>query len=72
MDIQKCNIQVVFPSTPANYFHVLRRQQHRNFRKPLIIFFSKKLLRHPECTSKVDSLLNKTKFVPLIDDENVI
>jgi len=71
MDIQKCNIQVVFPSTPANYFHVLRRQQHRSFRKPLVIFFSKKLLRLPECTSSVEEMLNKTKFVPLIDDVNV-
>lgn len=71
MDIQRCNMQVVYCSTPANYFHVLRRQQHRSFRKPLIIFFSKKLLRHPECVSTVDELINKTKFVQLYDDLSI-
>ncbi|KAJ7855883.1 2-oxoglutarate dehydrogenase complex E1 component mitochondrial precursor [Mycena olivaceomarginata] len=45
---QDCNMQVVYPTTPANYFHVLRRQIHRDFRKPLILFFSKSLLRHPK------------------------
>ena len=45
------NIQVVNCSTPANFFHVLRRQLHRPFRKPLIIFTPKSLLRHPKCIS---------------------
>jgi 2-oxoglutarate dehydrogenase E1 component len=44
---QDCNMQVVYCTTPANVFHVLRRQIHREFRKPLIFFFSKSLLRHP-------------------------
>ncbi|AMD19684.1 HCL467Cp [Eremothecium sinecaudum] len=44
---QDCNIQIAYPTTPANLFHILRRQQHRQFRKPLILFFSKQLLRHP-------------------------
>ncbi|SCU84653.1 LAMI_0C08350g1_1 [Lachancea mirantina] len=44
---QDCNFQVVYPTTPANLFHFIRRQQHRQFRKPLILFFSKQLLRHP-------------------------
>lgn len=39
--IQDCNMQIVYATTPANYFHVLRRQQLRDFRKPLIVFFSK-------------------------------
>lgn len=47
MTIQKANWQIVICTTPANYFHVLRRQMHREFRKPLIIFTPKSLLRHP-------------------------
>ena len=45
------NMQVVYPTTPANYFHVLRRQLHRPFRKPLIVMTPKSLLRHKKCTS---------------------
>ncbi|KAK5988737.1 2-oxoglutarate dehydrogenase complex component E1 [Cladobotryum mycophilum] len=44
---QDCNMQIAYMTTPANLFHALRRQMHRQFRKPLIIFFSKSLLRHP-------------------------
>ncbi|CCH61431.1 hypothetical protein TBLA_0E03770 [Henningerozyma blattae CBS 6284] len=50
---QDCNFQVVYPTTPANLFHILRRQQHRQFRKPLALFFSKQLLRHPLARSKL-------------------
>ncbi|CCF60231.1 hypothetical protein KAFR_0J01660 [Kazachstania africana CBS 2517] len=50
---QDCNVQVVYPTTPANLFHILRRQQHRQFRKPLILFFSKQLLRHPLARSNL-------------------
>jgi 2-oxoglutarate dehydrogenase E1 component len=49
--IQNANWQVVNCTTPANYFHVLRRQIHRQFRKPLIVFSPKNLLRHPKCKS---------------------
>jgi 2-oxoglutarate dehydrogenase E1 component len=45
------NIQVVQPTTPAQFFHVLRRQVHRPWRKPLIVFTPKSLLRHPQATS---------------------
>src|SRR5438552_2506338 len=45
LTLQDCNMQVVYCTTPANVFHVLRRQIHREFRKPLIFFFSKSLLR---------------------------
>ncbi|MGZ6009635.1 MAG: 2-oxoglutarate dehydrogenase E1 component [Rhizomicrobium sp.] len=45
------NIQVAYCTTPANYFHVLRRQMHRPFRKPLILMTPKSLLRHKRCTS---------------------
>ncbi|AGO14168.1 AaceriAER374Cp [[Ashbya] aceris (nom. inval.)] len=50
---QDCNFQVAYPTTPANLFHILRRQQHRQFRKPLVIFFSKQLLRHPLARSNL-------------------
>jgi 2-oxoglutarate dehydrogenase E1 component len=47
------NIQVLYPSTPASYFHALRRQMHRDFRKPLIVMTPKSLLRHRQCVSTV-------------------
>ena len=46
------NLQVVNCTTPANYFHALRRQVHRNFRKPLIVMTPKSLLRHKLCVSR--------------------
>lgn len=49
--IQAANWQIVNCTTPANFFHVLRRQIHRQFRKPLIVFSPKNLLRHPKCKS---------------------
>ncbi|KAF8651007.1 hypothetical protein AX16_004965 [Volvariella volvacea WC 439] len=59
---QDCNMQVVYPTTPANYFHVLRRQIHRDFRKPLIVFFSKALLRHPRARSELSEMIGDTHF----------
>ncbi|TFK23427.1 oxoglutarate dehydrogenase, partial [Coprinopsis marcescibilis] len=59
---QDCNMQVVYPSTPANYFHVLRRQIHRDFRKPLILFFSKNLLRHPRAKSDLEEMTGDSSF----------
>ncbi|MFQ5775752.1 MAG: 2-oxoglutarate dehydrogenase E1 component [Kiloniellaceae bacterium] len=47
------NIQVVNCTTPANYFHALRRQMHRNFRKPLVVMTPKSLLRHKRVVSKL-------------------
>ncbi|KIM35868.1 hypothetical protein M413DRAFT_449496 [Hebeloma cylindrosporum] len=60
---QDCNMQVVYPTTPANYFHVLRRQINRDFRKPLILFFSKSLLRHPEARSNLEEMVGDTNFL---------
>jgi 2-oxoglutarate dehydrogenase E1 component len=51
------NIQVTYPSTPAQFFHLLRRQVRQPFRKPLIVFTPKSLLRHPLCVSKLDEFI---------------
>ncbi|TRM61105.1 thiamine diphosphate-binding protein [Schizophyllum amplum] len=65
---QDCNMQVVYPTTPANYFHVLRRQIHRDFRKPLIVFFSKSLLRHPKARSDLSEMTGETNFQRYLPD----
>ncbi len=61
------NIQVCNLTTPAQYFHVLRRQVRRNFRRPLVIMSPKSLLRHPLAVSNVDELV-KGHFHEVIDD----
>uniref|UniRef100_A0AAX7VCG3 2-oxoglutarate dehydrogenase complex component E1 n=1 Tax=Astatotilapia calliptera TaxID=8154 RepID=A0AAX7VCG3_ASTCA len=63
-----CNWIVVNCSTPANYFHVLRRQILLPFRKPLIVLTPKSLLRHPEVKSSFDDMLPGTHFRRLIPD----
>jgi len=62
------NIQVANCTTPANLFHILRRQMLRDFRKPLIIFTPKSLLRSAKCVSKLEEFTHG-KFHELIDDE---
>lgn len=61
------NMQIVNATTPANFFHALRRQLKREFRTPLIVFTPKSLLRHPEVMSTVDELA-KGGFKELIKD----
>jgi 2-oxoglutarate dehydrogenase E1 component len=61
------NMQVVYPTTPAQYFHVLRRQVVRKWRKPLIVLTPKSLLRHPEATSSLDEL-TRGRFQRVIPD----
>ena len=61
------NIQVVNTSTPANHFHLLRRQMKREFRKPLVVFSPKQLLRHPEAVSSLDEMATGG-FQEVIDD----
>lgn len=61
------NMQVVNPTTPAQMFHLLRRQLYREFRKPLIIMTPKSLLRHPECVSKLKDFTDES-FTEVIDD----
>ncbi len=61
------NIIVANCTTPANFFHILRRQLKWNFRKPLVIMSPKSLLRHPRVVSPLEDLANE-KFQPIIDD----
>ncbi len=61
------NMQVVNATTPSNFFHLLRRQLHRDFRKPLVVMSPKSLLRHPKCLSPLDDFL-KGSFQEVIDD----
>ena len=78
--LQQCgedNWQVVNATTPANFFHVLRRQLHRDFRKPLIVFAPKSLLRHKLCVSTLKDMAPGTSFqrvIPEVDkltDKNI-
>ena len=62
------NMQVANCTTPANYFHLLRRQMHRNFRKPLIIMTPKSLLRHKMAVSTRDDFLMNTHFKRILSD----
>ena len=63
------NIQVTNCTTPANFFHVLRRQLHRDFRKPLVVFTPKSLLRNPKCVSPLSDFTDG-RFQELIDDSS--
>ncbi|MGB8814030.1 MAG: 2-oxoglutarate dehydrogenase E1 component [Paracoccaceae bacterium] len=56
-------------STPANYFHILRRQIHRDFRKPLILMTPKSLLRHPVCVSTADDFTTGSSFHRVLWDD---
>lgn len=64
------NMQVTNCTTPANFFHALRRQFKRDFRKPLVVFSPKSLLRHPLCVSPLADFTDG-KFKEVIDDPNV-
>src|SRR5215217_8953809 len=64
------NMQVTNCTTPANFFHALRRQFKRDFRKPLVVFTPKSLLRHPQCVSNLEEFTDG-KFQEVIADVNV-
>ena len=64
------NMSVANCTTPAQIYHLLRRQMKRDFRKPLIVFTPKSLLRHPKAVNKIEDLANGT-FQEVIDDEVV-
>lgn len=63
----KYNMQIVNCTTPANFYHLIRRQLKRDYRKPLIVFTPKSLLRHPKCKSSILDLTNG-KFQTVIED----
>ncbi len=63
------NIQVINCTTPANYFHALRRQMHRDFRKPLIVMTPKSLLRHKKCVSNINEFTTKSTFHRVLNDD---
>ena len=58
-------------STPSNYFHILRRQMVRDFRKPLILFTPKSLLRHKLCVSKLEDFAEGSSFQRIYEDSDV-
>ncbi len=62
------NMQVCNITTPANYFHALRRQIHRKFRKPLIVMTPKSLLRHKLCVSRLDDMCAGSSFRRVLPD----
>jgi 2-oxoglutarate dehydrogenase E1 component len=70
--LQSCaedNMQVANCSTPANLFHILRRQLKRDFRKPLILMTPKSLLRHKRCVSRLDELAEGSTFHRVLYDD---
>ncbi len=72
--LQACaefNITVANLTTPANLFHIMRRQLARPFRKPLVIMSPKSLLRHPLCISTIDEFKTGTTFQEVLDDTEV-
>jgi len=64
------NMQICQPSTAAQYFHMLRRQARRQWRKPLIVFTPKSMLRHPDASSSIEEF-TKPRFLPLVPDLDV-
>ncbi|WP_029583133.1 2-oxoglutarate dehydrogenase E1 component [Bradyrhizobium sp. URHD0069] len=73
--LQMCaedNMQVVYATTPANFFHVLRRQLHREIRKPLILMTPKSLLRHKRAVSRLDELGAGSTFHRILYDDAVM
>jgi 2-oxoglutarate dehydrogenase E1 component len=68
--LKRHNWQVVNSSTSANYFHLLRRQMHREYRKPLIVMAPKKLLKHKGASSDIHEFEKGLKFKRTIDERN--
>lgn len=68
VDGDDVNFSFVHPTTPAQYFHLLRRQMLRNFRKPLVVASPKILLRHPAATSSLAELAPGTFFRPVLGE----
>jgi len=66
------NMQVSVPSTPANYFHLLRRQVHRSFRKPQIVMTPKSLLRHKLCVSSIDDMASGSFYQRVLPEADTL
>jgi len=64
------NMQICQPSSAAQYFHMLRRQARRPWRKPLIVFTPKSMLRHPEASSNLEDL-TQPHFLPVVPDREI-
>src|SRR6266571_383627 len=64
------NMQICQPSTAVQYFHMLRRQARRPWRKPLIVFTPKSMLRHPDASSNIEEF-TRPRFLPIVPDHEV-
>jgi 2-oxoglutarate dehydrogenase E1 component len=64
------NLQICQPSNAAQYFHMLRRQARRMWRKPLIVFTPKSMLRHPDASSDIEDF-TQPRFLPLVPDREI-
>lgn len=71
IDSDDVNYFIAHPTTPSNYFHMLRRQMIHPFRKPLIVASPKTLLRLPQCVSSLAEFDTNTQFQPVLDDPKV-
>ncbi|RHY27757.1 hypothetical protein DYB32_006547 [Aphanomyces invadans] len=69
-ELESINLSIVNVTTPAQYFHVLRRQQLRDFRKPLVVFAPKTLLRLAQATSTLDDMAPGTTFHSVLGDDH--
>lgn len=67
----RVNWSVCFPTEPSQYFHLLRRQILRPFRKPLIVMSPKAIFRHPKCINNLSDFSQDSSFKPIIDDPNI-
>ena len=65
------NMQICQPSTAAQYFHMLRRQARRPWRKPLVVLTPKSMLRHPDASSSIEEF-TRPRFLPLVPDAEVL
>uniref|UniRef100_A0A8C5PJY7 2-oxoadipate dehydrogenase complex component E1 n=1 Tax=Leptobrachium leishanense TaxID=445787 RepID=A0A8C5PJY7_9ANUR len=71
VDGDTVNMSIVHPTTPAQYFHLLRRQMVRNFRKPLIVASPKMLLRYPAAVSSLQDMAPRKTFSPVLGESSV-
>lgn len=68
----KVNWSICYPTQPSQYFHLLRRQVLRPFRKPLVVMSPKTIFRHPECVSRLADFGTDRQFEPVLDDPTIV